>query len=132
MANLMTIATELRLAIVENVCVLDWTMTMAHELTISQVSSNEDKKNLCLACKALNLLVTPLLYKDMAVGVSRLSPAFAGTLTVAHPGIPHVRTLQIRSGSNSLDHILGLSHVNVATLIQLVSIIPQNALTRFQ
>jgi hypothetical protein len=45
-------------------------MTIFDELTALQVTSIEDKKNLCLACKALNLLVTPLLYKDMVIGIT--------------------------------------------------------------
>jgi hypothetical protein len=109
-------------------------MTIAHELTVLQVNSNEDRKNLCLACKALNLLVTPFLYRDMVIGASRLNSAFASTLKATHPGIPHIRTLQIRGGwgFNSLDHILHLSHAKVARLIRLIFIIPENALTRFQ
>jgi hypothetical protein len=132
MASLMTISKELRLAIAENVRVLEQTMAINDELTVFQVTSNEDKKNLCLACKALNLLVTPFLYKDMVIGTSRLTSDFAITLLPTHPGLPHVRTLHIRQGFNSLSHIFGISQARAAILDRLISTIPQHALTRFQ
>jgi hypothetical protein len=84
MAGLLTISTELRLLIAENVRVLDWATSMKDELMILQATSNEDMKNLCLACKALNSLMTPFLYKDMVINVSQLESAFASTLRAAH------------------------------------------------
>jgi hypothetical protein len=45
----------------------------------------------------MQALVTPLLYKHMQVFAEHLDLTFLRTLKAGHPGLPHVRTLRIRS-----------------------------------
>lgn len=58
------------------------------------MSTNRDKKSVCLACKDLKSVMTPLLYKDMSIrlhedGKSGLSPHESD-----HAGLEKIRSLR--------------------------------------
>ena len=99
---------------------------------MSQVTSNEDKKSLCLANKALQRLVTPLLYKDMVTSPKKLSEVFEKTLMAKHPGMAHVRTIRVNARTLTLDERLRFSSEKIFRLLRLVSAIPRDKLTRFE
>jgi len=98
----------------------------------SQLTSNEDKKSLCLANKALQQLVTPLLFKDMVISPKKLSEAFERTLTAKHPGMAHVRTIRVDTRTSTLDKRLKFDNSKVSRLLRLVWAIPRDRLTRFE
>jgi len=62
-----------------------------------QFGVKADLKNLCLVCKEMQDVATPVLYKDMVVNVDKLNDDFQQVIKTAkdHRGLPHVRTLRV-------------------------------------
>ena len=94
-------------------------------MVLEYISTIADKKNVCASSKALQALMTPLLYRRMELGALQLDSIFSRTLAAAatHPGLPHVRTLSIQSLWNT---------VQLNILCRLIFALPKNALTRFE
>lgn len=95
-----------------------------------QLGLKGDLKNLCLVCKEMRDVGTPLLYKDMVVNVDKLSSDFQQVIktTKDHSGLPHVRTLCVTS--DTMRDPLSFSRYKAVS--QLLSAIPPDTLTRFQ
>jgi len=94
---------------------------------------NRDKKSLCLVCRELCIVGTPLLYKHMAVPIEALNDNFASTLSQPenHRGLSHVRTLCIGGGTNAAQRFHPSAR-DISVLCCLLSAIPQNILARFR
>lgn len=97
---------------------------------LSQLGLKADLKNLCLVCKEMRDVGTPLLYKDMVVSADRLNSDFQQVIktTKDHSGLPHVRTLRVTSDPMRDP----LSFARYKAVSQLLSAMPTNTLTRFQ
>jgi len=81
----------------------------------------------------MQVLVTPLLYKDMEIDVRRLDQALLATLEEGHPGLPQVRTLCISTKDRGQYHLtLGMSGPQTEVVCRLLNTIPKNSLTRFE
>jgi hypothetical protein len=95
-----------------------------------QLGLKDDLKNLCLVCKEMRDVGTPLLYKDMVVNVNKLSGDFQQVIktTKDHSGLPHIRTLRVTS--DTMREPLGFARYKAVS--QLLSAIPPDTLTRFQ
>ena len=111
-------------------------------VTFQQLTTNADKKNVCLACKEMQTVVTPMLYKHMEISDRHLAGVdFRNTLKPGHPGLPHARTLCIRSSIDNRDgrlrggfgsNLLVNANYEVDTICRLMFAIPKNSLTRFE
>lgn len=98
-----------------------------------QLGLKDDLKNLCLVCREMRDVGTPLLYKDMVVNVDKLSSDFQQVIrtTKDHRGLPHVRTLRVTSDTDhNMREPLGFARYKAVS--QLLSAIPTDTLTRFQ
>ena len=89
-----------------------------------------DQKNLCLVCRELRDVGTPILYNDMVFSVKKIHSSFPQVIaaTEDHGGLPHVRTLRVAGRGwgelmNSNRYVL---------LCQLLSAIPKDSLTSFR
>jgi hypothetical protein len=92
-----------------------------------RLSTNADKKSICLVCKELQAVSTPLLYKYMEVFDDRLDSTLLRTFKPGHHGLPHVRTLDIRnSGRVAPEKML------VEMICRLLFELPRNSLSRFE
>jgi hypothetical protein len=100
-----------------------------------QLTTNADKKNVCLTCKQMQTLMTPLLYRNMDVFAERLDQGFSTTLNEDHPGLSHVRSLRIRSleprqfGSTSR---YDENQLQTKIICRLLHTVPKHFLTRFE
>jgi hypothetical protein len=67
---------------------------------------NRDKKSICLVCKELAIVGTPLLYTDMVVYADHLNEDLVSTLSVPgrHHGLAHIRTLRVATEYNRPDY----------------------------
>jgi hypothetical protein len=82
----------------------------------------------------MQVLVTPLLYKDMKISAKRLDQTFLSTLEADHPGLPQVRTLCIRPLEPS-EYGVGWDYLDqwrAQAVCRLLQTIPRNSLTRFE
>jgi len=125
--GLVALPKELQLLITKYVSLLGQPTCMKAGLTMSQMTSTNDKKSLCLTCEGLLQLMTPFLYRDMRMLASSLDARFAGTLTTAHHGLPHIRTLRVIPPASLVS-----SEERMASVNCLVSMIPRNSLSLFQ
>lgn len=101
-------------------------------LTFQQLSTNADKKSACLACKQMQILVTPLLYRDMEIFANRLDETLLATLKEDHPGLPQVRTLRIRSLGLLPLGSMWSDDMQMKIILRLLHTIPKHFLTRFE
>jgi hypothetical protein len=95
---------------------------------------NRDKKSMCLVCKEMAVVVTPLLYANMVVHADHLNDDLLSTLSSPerHNGLPHIRTLRIEDGRSWEDHNDPDTSDFTAALCSLLRAIPENALSRFE
>ena len=90
------------------------------KMILEYCSNKADKNNVCATNKALQALMTPLLYYHMELGSEQLDKKILHTLE--SPGLSHVRILSIRS----------LQEAQINVLCRLIFALPKNALTRFE
>jgi hypothetical protein len=132
MPTLLTLPKELQLQITEYVSEQKGATASATVTDRDQLGLKSDLKNLCLVCKEMRDVGTPILFKDMVLHVDKLSSDFRQvtktTKTEAHRGLPHVRTLRVVS-KNSGDFV---SSRRYKMLCQLIAIMPRDILTRFE
>lgn len=97
---------------------------------LHQLSLKADLKNLCLVCKEMHDVGTPLLYKNMVLSVDKLNSDFQQVIKTRkdHSGLPHVRTLRVTSDPMRDT----LSFARYRAVSQLLSAMPTDTLTRFQ
>lgn len=102
-------------------------------LTRKQLTTNADKKNVCLTCKEMQVLVTPLLYKNIEIDVERLREDLFPTLKEGHPGLAQARTLRIVTEDPAEYAVLaGMTLQQAENVCRLLHAIPRHALTRFE
>lgn len=79
----------------------------------------------------MQVLMTPLLYKDMEIDVERLDQDLFATLEEDHLGLPHVQTLRIsmEDGAHADE---GMSDLQAHVVCRLLNAIPRNSLTRIE
>ena len=95
MPGLLTIPRELQLQIAEYVSEHKSATLSASATNRDQLGLKTDQKNLCLVCKEIRDLATPILYRDMVIHVNKLSRDFQRVISKDHRGLPHVRTLLV-------------------------------------
>jgi hypothetical protein len=131
-ATLLGLPVELQKTIVEYVCKhnLMHGFSMSRKLIVRQLTTNEDKKNVCLVCKQLQTIATSCLYRDMEIVCKFLGQHYLDRIKKARPGMRSVRTLRIVR-----PWTMGSSIPNKKKLLNaicsLLSAIPKNSLTRF-
>lgn len=130
-AGLVTLPKELQLQIAEYVSELRRRVPLS-VLPLaknSQLVLKLDQRNLCLVCKKLYDVGTPLLYKDMVIPCNIYND-FERTITTGkgHPGLPHVRTL--RFGTDG-DYNIMYNHLYERLYILLLAI-PKDTITQLQ
>jgi hypothetical protein len=89
-----------------------------------------DQKNLCLVCRELRDVGTPILYNEMVFSVKKIRSSFPQVIaaTENHSGLPHVRTLRVAGkGWGEL-----MDSNRYILLCQLLSAIPKDTLTSFR
>jgi hypothetical protein len=129
MPNLLTLPRELQLQIAEYVSEQKSATSSATTTNRDQLGLKADLKNLCLVCKEMRDVATPMLYKDMVVAVKKLDKNFRTLITAEdHRGLPHVRTLAVVSRGwgermSTPDHEI---------LFSLLCALPRDLLTHFQ
>lgn len=91
---------------------------------------------MCLVCKEMAVVGTPLLYRNMVVHTDRLNQDLISAISVPgrHLGCAHVRTLRIESKYSSYgqDFDDPEKSVTTAALCRLLVAIPEHVLTRFE
>lgn len=92
MPSLITLPRELQLQIAEYVSEQSSATSSATATNRDQLGLKVDLRNLCLVCKEMRDVGTPLLYRDMVVNVDKLSSDFQQVIktTKDHSGLPHV------------------------------------------
>jgi hypothetical protein len=105
---------------------------MAMVLMCWQLTSNIDKKSLCLTCRGMRSLVTPSLYTHMEVSVERLDSTLLNTLVANHPGLPHVRTLCIKPSKLYEHEFHDIRETHVKILCRLLFALPKDSLRRLE
>jgi hypothetical protein len=92
---------------------------------------NRDKKSICLVCKEMAIVNTPLLYTNMVVNADRLNEDLVPTQSVqlGHHGLHHVRTLSFAKGS---DRLQDFTPDEISSICSLLRAIPENALEYFE
>lgn len=96
---------------------------------------NRDKKSICLVCKEMATVGTPLLYRNMVIhsdrlieGLESFEPTTLDPRT--HRGLAHIRTLRINTEQSDED--LDERDEIIEALDNLLGAIPENAITRFE
>jgi len=95
---------------------------------------NRDKKSICLVCKEMAIVGTPLLYRHVVID-EQLNKDLESTLSSpeAHHGLIHIRTLRINTRRFDDCDFDGHERSPVITAIySLLRAIPEDALTRFE
>jgi hypothetical protein len=98
------------------------------------LTTNLDKKSVCLVCKEMAFVTTPLLYRNMVIHTDCLNEDLESTLLDpgAHRGLIHTRTLRVNT-EYSDEYFDRLERNAIITaLCALLKAIPENALTRFE
>lgn len=97
---------------------------------------NRDKKSICLVCKEMAIVGTPLLYANMVVHADRLNSELMSTVSASgtHYGLSHVRALRVESDYDLFGPDFKHPDISESTLAlcTLLEAMPKNALTRFQ
>lgn len=89
-------------------------------------------KNLCLVCKEIRDVATPMLYRDMVLHVDKLNSDFRQVIKSAktkdHRGLPHIRKIHVVSKNSDVF----VSSRRYKMLCQLIAVLPRHVLTRFE
>jgi len=93
-----------------------------------QLTTNSDKKSVCLVCKELQGLVTPLLYRHMVVASRFVHDRYEEVFTASHSGLAHVKTLHVIKLES--DDILRTWEELKTALTHILRKIPENTLKR--
>jgi hypothetical protein len=130
MPTLLTLPKELQLQIAEYVRKQKSATSSATATNRDQFGLKADLKNLCLVCKEMRDVGTPVLYKDMVVHVNKLDKYFQQVIktTKSHHGLPHVRSLLIIDWGWENRMFSGDCEI----LFQLLSTLPRDSLNHFQ
>jgi len=130
MPSLNTLPKELQLQIAEYVREQKGATSNATATNRDQLGLKADLKNLCLVCKEMRDVGTPLLYKDMVVNVDKMNSDFQQVIktTKDHSGLPHVRTLRVTRD----DMRDPPPFARYRAVSQLLSAMPRDTLTHFQ
>jgi predicted thioesterase len=97
---------------------------------VRQLTTNEDKKSVCLVCKQMQTIATPYLYRNMEIACKFLGQRYLDRITKARYGLQSVRTLRIVHSWTMKSSISNKRRVSNA-IWSLLSAIPKNSLTQF-
>ncbi|KAK5728148.1 hypothetical protein LTR17_012157 [Elasticomyces elasticus] len=98
----------------------------------SYLTSKEDLKALCLACKDLGHVATQPLYEDMTIGVAALDATLALQLHPQNPGLRFIRRLRIHEGRYRNQACVYHHNDHGAALGRLLRVLPKDSLQYFQ
>jgi hypothetical protein len=94
---------------------------------ISYIRSTPDLKALCLTCKCLQEIASPLLYRDLEIPITFVNKRLRKSFNRSNPNMKHTRTLLILDGADKYNHAKHGAHIE-----SLLRSFPVDSLCKFR